>query len=99
MKIGIARAMLLRKKSRDTEDLFRIHDLARERGGRDRERSGEIDLCLHTAFTSLEIAGCRGDADFAVGKKAHFRLAHAASRRDDLRAGFEQCLDEPGLDA
>src|ERR1051325_4679739 len=86
-----------RFKSKPIEHLSRIHDLARHRCRRYRERPGEVDLRVHAAFAALEVARGRGDADLAVGEKSHPRLAHAAPGRNHLRAGFDELLDESCL--
>src|SRR5689334_12742106 len=85
--------------SKPIEYLSGIDDLARNRRGRDRERARQIDVRVHAALAALEVARGRGDADLAIGQETDARLADAATRRDDLHAGFEQGLDEAFLHA
>src|SRR6185437_2191584 len=85
--------------SNPIEYLPRIGNLAGDRGGRDREWTGEIDVRIHAALATLEVARGRGDADLAIGQESDARLADAATRRDDLHAGFEQRLDQAFLHA
>src|SRR5260221_6831763 len=88
-----------RFKSSDIEHLLRVDDRAGKRRGGNGKRAREINLGFHAAFASLEVACRRGDADLAIRKESDFGLAHPASRRDHLRAGFEERFDKPGRDA
>src|SRR5688500_7000963 len=82
-------------RSTPTERLFRIDDFTRERGGRNRQWSGQINLRLHAALAALEVACRRRDAYLAIRQEPHFGLADAAAGRDDLRTRFEETLDQP----
>src|SRR5665213_1336524 len=82
--------------SNPIEHLPWIHDFTGHRGGRDGQRSRQVNVRVHAAFAALEIARGRSDADLAVGQESDTRLAYAATGRDDLYAGLQQRFDQSG---